>query len=452
MIGRIVSAVLRRIGFAATEDIAKLQRRLSQLDKKVDRLASRNEDDGEILRRVAFLLERQQADHDDESVEPDPLTAPAVPPSSPDEWRELSACPICGEREATLVCEYNRFLLADTAPDESSRIYNYLLCHGCGVVYAARRPIARRYRALLTGFHENLGRVGTPSAWLNPAPLTQAQREDLRRRTRLGALVSEHARIPRKQWLPGAFRDRLVVAQHVELLGSLLTLQRARVLEIRSRTGAILDALRRLHGASVYAIPMFESHQEIVRGLYGIPADALVDFERFRTPYDGPFDLVISNHMLTHAVQPEDFLDTVSGALAPGGHVYFYNEMDEAEILALDQSMFQLMNAFHMQIFCPTSLVRALAARGFEVVFLSHTDPVHMVCLARKASPVREPMPASERNRRVGMYRTARDLAILSLPEERRQMFAAEWHQAVERAEEAGLVRIDERGRVRRKK
>lgn len=194
---------------------------------------------------------------------------------------------------------------------------------------------------------------------------------------------------------------------------------------------------------------MFESHQEIVQGLYGIPADALIDFERFRIPYDGPFDLVISNHMLTHAVQPEDFLETVSAALAPGGHVYLYNEMDEAEIMEMNQSMFQLMNPFHMQILNPTSLVRALGAQGFDVVFLTHTDPVHMVCLARKATRARDTMPASERNRRVRTYTAARDLAILGLPEARRQMFAAEWDQVIERAARAGLVRVDERGRVR---
>lgn len=449
MIARLASALLRRLGFATTSHVDKLQQRLAQLDRKVDRLASRHDEERAILQRVAFLLERQAADGDEWPIESHAVTAPVVPPSRPDEWCELHACPICGDSAASMVCEYNRFVLADTAPDEASKIYNYALCHGCGVVYAARRPVGRRYRALLTEFHENLGRVGTPSAWLNPAPLTETDRDDLRHRSRLGALVSEHARIPRKQWLPGTLRDRLLVAQHVELLGSLLTLNHARVLEIRSRTGAMLESLRRLYGASVYALPMFESHQEIVRGLYGIPADALVDFERLRIPYDGPFDVVISNHMLTHAVQPEDLLDTVSAALAPGGHLYLYNEMDEAEIMELDQSMFKLMNPFHMQIFSPTSLVRALAARGFEVVFLTHTDPVHMVCLARKAAPVREPMPTSERNRRLGLYATARDLAILLVPEERRQLFAAEWNQVLERATRAELVRIDGRGRVR---
>lgn len=435
----------QRVGPEEVEAIAKLERKLTQLDKRVDLLSRWHQDDRLILRRIARLLE--EGTDDDQPAAPEKLL-PAVAAAGPGDWNELRACPICGDGAATLVCEFNRFLLADTAPDEGAKVYNYSLCHGCGVVYAARRPVGRRYRELLTGFHENLGRVGSPSAWLNPAPLTAAEREQIGRRARAGALVSEHANVATGEWLPGAFRDRLVVAQHVELLGSLLELDRPRVLEIRSRTGAILDALRRLYGASVHALTIFESQQELVRGLYGIPADGLVDFERFRIPYEGPFDLVISNHMLTHAVAPGEFLDTVSESLGPGGHLYLYNEMDEAEYLSSTRSMFQAMNPFHMQILSPTSLVRALAARGFEVVFLAHTDRIHMVCLARKASPTQALMPDSERQRRIHQYAVARDVSILGLPQNRRETFAAEWDRVVERAVLSGVATLDERGRV----
>lgn len=428
------------------DPVVKLEKKFSQLDKRVDLLTRWHQDDRLLLRRIARVLEERNGGGD-EPAEAPPLTPPMAP-SAPGDWRDLRACPLCNHGEATLVCEYNRFFLADSAPDEAAKIYNYSLCHGCGVVYAARRPVGRRYRELLTGFHENLGRVGVPSAWLNPGSLTDADRENLRRRATKGALVSEHDALPPGNWLPGAFRDRLIVAQHVELLGSLLKLDKPRVLEVRSRTGAILDALRRLYGASVYALPIFESQQEIVRGLYGIPADALIDFERFQIPYEGPFDLVVSNHMLTHAVTPGDFLDRVWAALAPGGHLYLYNEMDEVEYLADGKSMFQAMNPFHMQILSPQSVVRALAARGFEVVFLAHSDRIHMVCLARKASPAKTEMPESERKRRLRQYAAARDFAILGLPDHRREPFAAEWSAVVERAVMSGMATLDERGRV----
>lgn len=446
----------RRDGSAEPDAVLKLEKKISKLDRRVDLLTRQHHDDRLILRRIARLLEDGRADGNGEDMGPAETPRTPVVPSTPEEWNELQACPVCGHVAATLVCEYNRFLLADSAPDESAKVYNYSLCHGCGVVYARRRPVGRRYRDLLTGFHENLGRVGVSSAWLNPAPLTAPERDQIRRRAKPGALVSEHTHVPPGEWLQGTFRDRLAVAQHVELLGSLLTLEKPRVLEIRSRTGAILDALRRLYGASVYALPIFESQQELVRSLYGIPADALVDFERFSIPYEGPFDLVISNHMLTHAVAPGDLLDTVWAALAPGGHLYLYNEMDEAEYLSSTRSMFQAMNPFHMQIFNAASLERALAARGFEVLFLAHSDRIHLLCLARKTTAVAQAMPEAERRRRLRQYATSRDVSILGLPASRRATFAAEWDRVVERAVLSGVATLDERGRpqlsrVRRK-
>ena len=454
-------SILRRLrrliepaGAAQDSAVSKLEKKYSQLDKRIDLLTRWHQDDRLILRRIARVLEDGRPGRGEPAAEPTivPPIAPPITPSAPEDWEELRACPICTHTGATLVCEYNRFLLADSAPDEASKVYNYSLCHGCGVVYAARRPIGRRYRALLGAFHDNLGRVGTPSAWLNPGALSEADRAGLRLRAARGALVSEHKGTAPGEWLPGAFKDRLLVAQHVELLGSLLTLQKPRVLEIRSRTGAILDALRRLYGASVCAMPIFESQQETIKGLYGIPADTLVNFDRFDIPYAGPFDLVVSNHMLTHTVRPGDFLDRVSSALAPGGHLYLYNEMDEIEYLSDTRSMFQTMNPFHMQILSPASLARALGARGFEVVFLGHTDRVHLICLARKTSPTAAPtaaaMPESERKRRLRQYGAARDVSILGLPEHRRAPFSTEWNQVVERAVMAGVATLDERGRV----
>lgn len=451
LLRRILRRVAGRRGTTQNEAVRQLEKTLSRLDKKVGLLVKRNQDDRLILRRLALLLDQGAARAENGTDTAHLVHLVRVAASAPGDWRELSACPVCGHDVATLVCEYNRFLLVDTAPDEGAKVYNYSLCHACGVVYAARRPVGRRYRELLTGFHENLGRVGAPSAWLNPAPLSEDQRAQLRRRARPGALVSEHAEVPPVEWLPGAFRDRLMVAQHVELLGSLLTLQQPRVLEIRSRTGALLDALRRLYGASVYALPIFESQQEIVKGLYDIPADALIDFERFQIPYEGSFDLVVSNHMLTHAVAPGDFLNCVSAALVPGGHLYLYNEMDEVEVLSDMKSMFRVMNPFHMQIFSRASLMRALGARGFEVEFLAHTDRIHMVCLARKSGPGAVAMPEAERKRRLRQYRVARDVSILGLPDDRREVFAAEWDQVVERAVLSGVATLDERGRLKLK-
>src|SRR6266850_4594486 len=71
----------------------------------------------------------------------------------------LEQCPVCGGAESTKVSRYNRFVLFDRVPDAAAPIYNYSLCHGCGVVYAGRRPAGERYRWLLERFEETLGRT-----------------------------------------------------------------------------------------------------------------------------------------------------------------------------------------------------------------------------------------------------------------------------------------------------
>src|SRR4051812_35453114 len=75
-----------------------------------------------------------------------------------------AACPVCGGAESTKVSRYNRFILFDRVPDAKAPVYNYSLCHSCGVVYAQQRPAGERYRWLLERFEETLGRteVGAP--------------------------------------------------------------------------------------------------------------------------------------------------------------------------------------------------------------------------------------------------------------------------------------------------
>src|SRR5262245_3036758 len=133
----------------SAEAVVKMERKVSQLDKRIDLLTQRHHDDRLLLRRIARLLEERQA-ADGADTEAAAVTAPGVTFVAGD-WVELRACPFCGHGASTLVCEYNRFLFFDSAPDEAARVYNYALCHGCGVVYATRRPAGRRYREMLSG-------------------------------------------------------------------------------------------------------------------------------------------------------------------------------------------------------------------------------------------------------------------------------------------------------------
>lgn len=368
---------------------------------------------------------------------------------------ELSSCPICTATAFTPVCEYNRLLLLESGVDEEAPVYNYALCHDCGVVYARRRPVGARYEHLLERFEITLGRaqdgVARPGhVALRSDALMDEERAALRARVEKGVFVSEHSGLSRREYLPALLQDRMANSVHVELLGSLLSLKAARVLELRPRLGSISAGLRRLYNADVYAMPLFDSQQFLIREAYGIPADHRVEYDHFCIPYEGQFDLVVANHMLTHSLRPREFFATVHERLKPGGHMYLYNEPDERDFLEGGKSMINTLNAFHVQTFDGPSLVRALRASGFEPVFVSHYAG-NLVALASvgtsNGSWTR--MTREERDRRAGAYQRARDAAILRLPERLRPIFAGEWEAIVERSFAAGLVDYNDSGRLR---
>jgi hypothetical protein len=375
---------------------------------------------------------------------------PDSPLATDDDWMVLTSCPACGASDGALVSEYNRFVVLGHAPEADLHVYNYTLCRRCGLVYASRRPRGARYVRLLRGFTESLGRASFGNnLLLNPAPLSDVDRESLNRRAAYGVFVSEHLDLPRSKFLPSLQQDRFAMAPHVELLGSLLSLDRARVLEVRSRTGALLVPLRRLYQAEVMALPIFESQQHVLRQVYDIPAQTLIDFERFTIPYEGVFDLIVANHMVTHALNPLGMLRELRARMRPGGHLYLYNEPDEAECLDLRQSMFKILNPFHMQTFDRESLLRLLVRAGFEPVYVGHAGDVYMQCLARASEPVDPPPISDERyQRRLKGYRHARDIAILRAPSVADPILGSEREAALERAALAGLVDVDERGRL----
>jgi len=372
------------------------------------------------------------------------------------EWFELDACPVCGGADRTLVNPWNKLILIAKAPDQTSARYDYSVCHTCGVLFASRRPIGGRYRFLLAHFGEVVAKRGAggtgqiTNRLLNPYPLTDQDREELRRLAAHGVFVSDHLGLTGKQYLAPLLRDRLENSIHTDILGSLLEPRGARVLEVRSRAGTILDGLRRAWGATVFAMPIWESQQFLLRELFQITTSPLIDFENFQIPFDGTFDLIVCNHMFTHALRPQDFFGELRRKLNPGGHIYLYHEPDDAEYLAGNQSMFATLNPLHMQAFDQASVVRALAANGFETVFIKGRNLHHLV-LARLADsrPSMRPMTAAQRDVRVEAYRQAFDRAVLGVDEQLRGRVAGEWPGAVERAVAAGVAEYDEKGRLR---
>ena len=362
------------------------------------------------------------------------------------EWLEMAACPACGTTDRTIVCEWNKLILLDTAPDESSTRYDYAVCHGCGILYATRRPVGGRYRFLLDHFEDVLAK-DAKNPLLHPYPLTDDDRERYRRLIARSVLVSEHEG---GEHLKGVFQDRLENAGHVELLGALLNPNGARVLEVRSRAGSILEGLRRHFGARVSAMPIWESQQLIIREMHGIETSELIDFDRFHIPFEEPFDLILCNHMFNHAVRLDCFLATIRGALRPGGHLYLYNEIDDSEFLAAGQSMIATMNPLHLQATDRAALVRAVGAAGFAPIFVAGRHKRNS-CLMQKTEEQStwRPIGTAALKRRISVYRRARDRAVLRSPERFKDSHPDVWRSTLEQAVASSVARVDQSGQIR---
>ena len=406
------------------------------------------------LAHLRTLLENGSAARKDlEDPVPLSVTLPKEPPVPPAaiawQWLDLDRCPGCATAERTVVCEWNKSILLEQNIFADSKPYNYALCHGCGMVYATHRPVGASYKLLMDDFPETIGRgsgANASNALLNPYPLSEKDRERYRALISGGVFVSDHE--PREH-LDSVYLDRIEHAGHVELLGSLLDLHGARVLEVRSRAGTILNGLRRQFDASVMAMPIFEGQQFILRELYGIDCSDLIDYDMFTISFEGRFDLIACNHMLTHIVRVDRFFEQIREHLKVGGHLYLYNELEENAFLANGKSVINTLNALHLQVSDRASLIRLLNANGFKVVFIKLRNSTQL-CLAQYTDDrTWTPMSPEERDARARAYALARAQAILRAPKALRGRFAAVWEDAVARGVEAGIVGFDDKGRPR---
>jgi len=456
-------------GDAARDELRKVRQELADLRREVhDRLLQNTM----TVTRAARALEQGASGHvaagngdvrlssrpiavePGESVEPEwePVFGAEAPDPQGREWLGLTSCPVCGHSHFTIVSPWNKLILLDKAPDPTSARYDYAVCHACGVLFASRRPSGERYRFLLQHFEEVTAKRGGEAVTnlvLNPRPLSDADREQLRRLAARGVFVSDHAGLSRREYLAPLLRDRFENSLHTDVIGALLEPRGARVLEVRSRAGSILDGLRRAWGAEIYAMPIWESQQFLLREVYGIDTSATIDFDHFAIPFDGEFDLVICNHMITHAVRVSDFLATIRARLKPGGHLYLHNEPDDAEFLKSTQSMLATLNPLHLQAFDQASLVRALTANGFETRVVKHQENGTLFLLARAADTAAVTMSAQECQARVAAYRQAYDRAVLRVDDATRGRLAAEWPHVVRHAVASGAAEFDERGQLR---
>jgi len=356
----------------------------------------------------------------------------------------LNACPGCGGASRELVCEVNGLVLLASMRESPLCRYEYALCRGCGLVYATRRPEGDELTYLYSRFDEVLGRADDEETAARQDAVSDEERAAIAARLSRGWLVSEEGDPPDEAWMPDVFEERVLNSFHVNVVGALVPLAGKRVLELRATTGFMLDVLRRRYGAAeVFAMPMSERHALIIDALNPMPT-AMIDFDRLEVPFEGPFDLILARHMLTHALEPGRLWRLLAERIPQGGFVYFYLENDDRFMFeARRKNLIGEMKAFHFQNFDLDTLARMLRFNGFEPTFIRHPRPgkSEMVCAARRDESARPvPMSGEAFDARLAMYGRWRDLSVLSLPAEAQALFGGEVAAMADRALAAGLT------------
>ena len=179
---------------------------------------------------------------------------------------------------------------------------------------------------------------------------------------------------------------------------------RSSVLNIRSECGLHLAGLRDRYGFSeLYGLDHFESNFRYAREDLGIshmaelhPFSPAVPFERKR------FDLVLCNHMVTHALEPMKLLAWFRELLEDGGVVVLYNEIDHLPRFYEGSLYKKGVVNFHKQLLTQKSLDNLCRLGGFDTEFLA--------CNPEKIRW------ASNRGSMVFLLRPSQPLAVEALP------------------------------------
>lgn len=112
----------------------------------------------------------------------------------------------------------------------------------------------------------------------------------------------------------------------LELVQRLMTISGKKILDVRSQSGALSEALK-LQGADVYTVDPFPANVNYckqVRGLGNVFQVPFSGFGELSFPEKPQFDAVtgLNDHILAHLVSPRKFLNRVFDLLKPGGYLF----------------------------------------------------------------------------------------------------------------------------------
>ena len=368
----------------------------------------------------------------------------------------LDACLVCGSSERTIVAEYNRLIVVDWMWQNELARYDYALCHGCGIVYATRRPNHEEYEFLYEHFNEFLKRTVTEQTNIfnYPGPLTPDIVRELQSALvpwweLRNANIAENDRVvePLRWEFHDMLGDLPVLIRHGELSGS-------KILQIRAKSGAFADLLMRVFGAAqVDVISLFPVCEYVAKEVYGLRAKSCLDYENFSVPFDEVYDLILANHMLVHCLDYASMFATINDHLTADGWLFIRKELDDTLLFQRGKNLFAELRPFHFQQFDVPVLERILRRFGFIPHELRQKDikrPEVIGIAARSERQDFDPIAKEELEARLALYREWRDESLISLPPDRAAaLFGDEVEQARARLTARNAFKLDKTGKPR---
>jgi SAM-dependent methyltransferase len=272
----------------------------------------------------------------------------------------LTKCACCGSDEIEPLFEYNTFRrFAFVA--RPMKISRYSLCSFCGTIFAAVRMRPEYAQSLYDMFSVTHKRH---DIYPPPSSLPRAKRE--------------------------VVKEILDILQSRKLLHDGMS-----VLHLRCDAGPMQRGLaERISGARYFGLDYFRTNIRWLRE-QGIPA-AQLDSGGIDPPFGEAYDLILSNHILTHAMDPAGDLRRIRDLLKPGGHVLFYNELDHNLMFDRTKEHFRRSEPinYHQQLFVRESFECVLSLSGFDYEYAGHRKQT-MTYLAKPSelnTPKREPV------------------------------------------------------------
>ncbi len=146
------------------------------------------------------------------------------------------------------------------------------------------------------------------------------------------------------------------------------------VLNIRCEYGVHLAHLRDKFGVQdLYGLDHFETNMQYAREDLGLSNIGYLDPYHVHVPFERQsFDLVLANHLMTHALDPMALLAHLRSLVAPGGAIVFYNELDHMGLMDMRKMYRRGVISYHKQLLTRNSLQNMLKRAGYRFDFLDY--------------------------------------------------------------------------------